>query len=41
MNDVVLLADFNILPDTDAKAPNVTLDQIFAAFEEIKATSGQ
>jgi len=41
MNDVVTLADFNVLPDPDAKAPNVTLDEIFAAFEEIKATSGQ
>jgi spermidine/putrescine transport system substrate-binding protein len=41
MNDVVTLADFNILPDVDAKAPNVTLDEIFAAFEEVKATSGQ
>jgi spermidine/putrescine transport system substrate-binding protein len=41
MNDVVTLADFNVLPDPDAKAPNVTLDEIFAAFEEVKATSGQ
>jgi spermidine/putrescine-binding protein len=41
INDTVNLADFNVLPDPDAKAPNVTLDEIFAAFEEIKATSGQ
>ncbi|MCJ7623408.1 MAG: extracellular solute-binding protein [Anaerolineaceae bacterium] len=41
INDIISLADFNILPDPDAQPPYVTLDEIFAAFEEIKASSGQ
>jgi spermidine/putrescine transport system substrate-binding protein len=41
MNDTVKMADFNIMPNPDAQAPYVTLDQIFAAFEEIKVTSGK
>ena len=41
LNETVNLADFNVLPDPDAQPPYVTLDEIFAAFEEIKTTSGQ
>jgi hypothetical protein len=41
LNQTVNMADFNIMPDPDAKAPYITLDDIFAAFDEVKVSQGK
>lgn len=37
LNDAIRNADFNVLPDPDAQPPYVTLDDLYRAFDEIKA----
>jgi spermidine/putrescine transport system substrate-binding protein len=41
LNQTVNMVDFNIMPDPEAKAPYITLDDIFAAFDEIKVSQGK
>ncbi len=38
LNDAILNAEFNVLPDPDAEPPYVTLDDLYKAFDEIKAS---
>jgi len=40
LNEQILNADFNVLPDLDAEAPYVTLADLYKAFDEIQALSG-
>jgi spermidine/putrescine transport system substrate-binding protein len=39
LNDTIKRTEFNVMPNPDATAPNVSLDDITKAFEEIKASS--
>ena len=41
LNDLIMNADFNVLPDADAEPPYVSLDDLYKAFDEIQATGGQ
>ena len=36
-NELIAGSEFNILPDPDAKAPRVSVRDLYAAFDEIKA----
>jgi hypothetical protein len=36
-NELIAGSEFNILPDPDAKPPNVSIRDLYAAFDEIKA----
>ena len=36
-NELIAGSEFNILPDPDAKAPNVSVRDLYTAFDEIKA----
>jgi spermidine/putrescine-binding protein len=38
LNDTIARTEFNIMPDPDAVPPQVSLDDIMKAFEEIKTT---
>jgi spermidine/putrescine-binding protein len=40
MNETIMNAEFNVLPNPDAADPYVTLDEIYKAFDEIKASAG-
>ncbi len=41
LNELIMNADFNVLPDADAEPPYVSLDDLYKAFDEIQATGGQ
>jgi spermidine/putrescine transport system substrate-binding protein len=41
MNDVLMHAEFNILPDSEPKEGYVSLDDLYKAFDEIKLESGK
>ena len=38
LNSTLKTAEFNVLPDPDATAPNVALDDLYKAFDEIQAS---
>jgi spermidine/putrescine transport system substrate-binding protein len=40
LNDLIKGAEYNVLPDPSAQPPYVTLDQVYKAFDEIKASAG-
>jgi spermidine/putrescine transport system substrate-binding protein len=40
LNDLIKGAEFNVLPNPDAKDPYVSLDDVYKAFDEIKASAG-
>jgi spermidine/putrescine-binding protein len=39
LNQAVKNAEFNVLPDADAQPPYVTIDDMYKAFDEIKASA--